>query len=223
LQLPIAKPFWQNTGMIFFLIILAGAVIWGLIKLGNPLKPPKRTKLPEPITPDNLHQALAHIAETYGRHEHEDAHDEAHGPAPILTPVKRARGRPKGAKTATPSHLVPRWDVPPTEPAAPKPVAETTPAQATQVLATALKIPAILVYGAGHHAGESREVIITSVLGHHAAGGEFAIETIRCLCIKVKQFRTFKVDSIISLADGATGEIVPDVQSWLNEKLAALV
>jgi hypothetical protein len=191
--------------MIFLAILAAAALSIGLFKNGNPFRAHKAPDMPDPITPSNVDLALRHLAETYGHH---DAHDEADGPAPVLVPLPRKRGRPRKTPVPKPA-AVPKTAKPKRVPVA--------------VLAGNLRIPAQIRYDRGHHIGEARDVVILGVLGQHGPEGEFKVQTIRCICDKAKGLRAFQLDHITDLADGYTGEIVSNVPAWLDEKLAALV
>jgi hypothetical protein len=192
--------------MFFIVLLAAAALTFGLIKIGNPFRPSNKPVMPDRITTSNLDMALRHIQETYGHQEDDDAHDEADGPAPTLVPIPRKRGRPRKTPTQKPSAA-------PTA-AKPAPVA---------VLAGSLRIPAQIRYDRGHHIGEARNVIILSALGRQGQGGDFNIHSIRCICDRAKGFRAFQLAHITELVDGETGQIVPDVHQWLDQKLAALV
>jgi hypothetical protein len=139
--------------------------------------------------------------------EHQ-AHDEADGPTPAIGTSKRSSKR---AGTMALSST---------------PVRQANKAkkqEAVRVLASALKIPVRLIYDRGHHIGELRDVMILQALGYHGLNGDLDVRMVRCICAKAREFRAFQLAHITELTDMETGEIVVDVPTWLERKLANLV
>lgn len=91
------------------------------------------------------------------------------------------------------------------------------PARRLQAPPGGFKIPAIIVYDRGVAAFERRNVLINSLHDGVDFRTNAATKNIRAYCFTLGRELTFRVDRIVELIDGETGEIVPSPVAWIEE------